>query len=223
MEVQQCLHQGQTSVESNLHHPQRTIWTHHHVLQPQQLSCHVPAFHEWLLPRHDYRRMAGHLHERPSHILPWWNHLHPKNSPSATADEGTRPPPETGKMPVHLLRGGISWYDSQIWATYHGPSQTWWNHQLAHSYQSQGGMIFLGLCQLLLPLHSGLLNCGPSPPWPHQERLSMRLDNWSTNILQQLEMTIPIKTSPPTSWLRQIIHYHHWCLEICLRGYPSPN
>ena len=188
-------------MEGSLHYPQRTIQTHHYVLWSQQLPCHIPALHEWLLLRHDCWRMACHLHGWPPHILPQWDYPHPKNLSDITVNKGTRPLSEIGEMLVCLLRSGVSQHDSQTWATHHGPSQTWWNHQLAHSYQSQGSMIFLRLCQLLLLLHSRLLHCGLPPPWPHQERPLMGLDSQNTSILRQLETTISIKTCPPTPQL----------------------
>ena len=36
-------------------------------------------------------------------------------------------------------------------------------------------------------------------------------------------MIVPVKTSPLTPWLHQILCHRHWHIKICIRCYPPPN
>ena len=84
MGIQQHSHPQWRSMESGLHHSQRPLQTHSHVLWPQQLPCHLPMIHEQL-----------------AHLLPWHCFRHRTHQKSSSKDERTW-------VRVHKTHGQLS-------------------------------------------------------------------------------------------------------------------
>ena len=153
-------------MESCISHPQRIVWTHHHVLRPHELPHHIPVVHEWLLPQYDCQRMACHLHGWP-HLLLQYHPPQEMHQKSTTMHDQVWSSSKAWEMQVCHRQSGISRNDCQTWTISYGSYQTQWNHMLAYPNKSQGCMLLPWLHQFLPTICPQFLKYHSSPHWPY--------------------------------------------------------
>ena len=155
--------------------------------------------HEWLLSWHDCWRMAGHLYGWPSHILPWWNNSYQTHQVSTSVNDGIGLTSQVEKMQVCHKGSQISWHDCLAQTSCHGSCQARWDCLLAHIHQTEGCLLLLGFCELLLMFHSWLLQHYSPTHWPCQKEPCLILESHLPKHLQppkQLFLSYPILHLP---------------------------